>query len=98
MCCLFTILLLLGPRVAGIVWWIAAPLRWVSNAGAFDTWLWPVLGIIFLPWLTLMYVIVSPGGIVGLDWLFLGIALIADIGMYAGGGYGNRNSMPGVSG
>ena len=52
-----------------------------------------MLGLIFVPWLTLMYVIVAPGGIVGLDWLWLGLALVADIGSYSGGAYGNRDRL-----
>ena len=91
MCCLYTILLLLGPRFGGIVWWIANPNRWVSAVGAFDSVIWPILGIIFLPWTTLMYVLVFPGGIIGFDWLWMGIAVVADLAMYAGGGYGNRD-------
>jgi hypothetical protein len=99
MCCVFTLLLLLGPRFAGAMWWLLQPARWVGALGAFQNWLWPLLGIIFLPWTTLMYVIVAPGGINGLwEWLFIGLALIADIGSYTGGGYGNRKRIPGYSG
>ena len=91
MCCAFTTLVLLGPRFAGLLWWLIQPTRW---SVAFNgSWLWPVLGLIFVPWLTLMYVIVSPGGIVGLDWLWLGLALVADIGSYSGGAYGNRSRL-----
>ena len=54
MCCLFTTLLLLGPRVAGAIWWLVQPIRW--QAAFNNSWLWPVLGLIFVPWLTLMYV------------------------------------------
>ena len=73
--------------------------RWVGALGAFQTWIWPLLGIIFLPWTTLMYVIVAPGGIVGLwEWLFIGLSVIADIGSYTGGGYGNRRRIPGYTG
>ena len=61
-------------------------------AAAFNnSWLWPVLGLVFVPWLTLMYVLVAPGGIVGFDWVWLGLALVGDIGSYSGGGYGNRS-------
>jgi len=95
MCCFLTVLLFPGPRVAGILWWIVQPARWNL---AFSSWIWPVLGLIFLPWTTLMYVIVSPGGIVGIwEWLFLILAVIIDIGAYTGGGYGNRDRMPGMS-
>ncbi len=91
MCCLFTILLLLGPRLANVIWWIANPLRWEL---AFNSVIWPILGIIFVPWTTLMYMIVFPGGVVGFDWVWLGLAVLSDIGMYAGGGVGNRDRIP----
>lgn len=94
MCCFMTILLFLGPRFGILVWWLFEPLRWQA---AFANWLWPILGFIFIPWTTLMYVIVVPGGIVGFDWFWLGLSLLADLGMYAGGGYGNRDRMPGYA-
>ena len=91
MCCFYTVLIFLGPRFASIIWWIANPVRWVSAAGAFDSAIWPILGILFVPWTTLMYVLISPGGVVSWDWLWLGLAVLGDIGMYAGGGVGNRD-------
>jgi len=92
MCCIFTTLVLLGPRIAGAIWWLANSVRWDL---AFGSVIWPILGLIFVPWATLMYVLVAPGGVVGFDWLWLGLAVLADIGMYAGGGYGNRDRIPG---
>ena len=92
MCCLFTTLFLLGPRAAGVVWWIINPVRWEL---AFDSFIWPILGILFLPWTTLMYVIVAPLGVVGFDWVWIVLGVIFDIGMYVGGGYGNRDRIPG---
>jgi len=94
MCCFFTALLLLGPRFAGMVWWLVNPVRWSQ---AFDNnWIWPVLGIIFVPWTTLMFLIVFPLGVVGLDWLWLGLGLLADIAWYVGGGF--RKRVPGYTG
>ena len=98
MCCFLTLFMLLGPRVAGIFWWIAQPIRWVGALGAFDSWLWPILGLLFLPFTTLMYVAFAPGGIVGWDWLWIGLGVLADIASYTGGGYGNRNRIPGYPG
>ena len=92
MCCFYTILIFLGPRFAGLIWWIAQPIRWDA---AFSSWIWPVLGLIFLPWTTIFYVIVAPGGIVGWDWLWVGLGVLFDIGMHAGGGYRNRDRIPG---
>jgi hypothetical protein len=83
MCCLFTSLVLLGPRFAALIWWLINPFRF---SAAFSNFIWPVLGIIFLPWTTLMYVIVyGINGIVGFDWIWLGIAFLADIASYGGG-------------
>ncbi len=91
MCCMFTTLVLLGSRFAGILWWLIQPVRW--QAAFNNSRLWPVLGLLFLPWLTLMYVIVAPGGINGFDWVWLGLALVADIASYSGGAYGNRDRL-----
>ena len=79
MCCFFTALVFLGPRAGVLVWWLINPLRFNI---AFNTIILPILGIIFLPWTTLMYLIVFPGGIVGFDWLWLGLGLVADIAMH----------------
>jgi hypothetical protein len=84
---------LLGPRFAILVWWLINPLRF--NA-AFTNWIVPLLMAIFLPWTMLMYMIVFPFGIVGLDWLWLGLGLLADVAFYAGGGF--RRRVPGYSG
>jgi len=89
MCCFFASLFFFGPRLAFLVYWLI-PYGRLKIAAAFDTFIWPLLGLIFLPWTTLMYTIVygGPGpygGIYGFDWLWLGIALVADIGGYIGG-------------
>ena len=94
MCCFFTVLVFLGPRIAGIIWWLASPVRWVgaTAASAFNTALWPILGILFLPWTTLMYVVVAPGGVNGfLEWASIVLAVIIDLAAYGGGGFGNRD-------
>ena len=53
-----------------------------------------MLGFVFLPFTTLMYVVVRPGGVSGLTYL-VGSRLSADVAMYSGSGYGNRNRVPG---
>ena len=92
MCCFVTSLFLLGPRAAILVWWLLNPIRWQAT---FDTFIWPLLGFIFLPWTMLMYVLIAPGGIILFDWVLLALAVFADIAMYAGGGYGNRSRFSG---
>lgn len=88
MCLFYTIFLLLGPRAAIVFWWIAEPSRWALT---FQSAFVPLMGLLFLPWTTLFYVLVYPGGIEGLDWLWLGIGLVVDIASYGGGAYGNRD-------
>ena len=99
MCCALVILVFLGPRIFGPLWWIIQPVRWQAAFNNFPTglwWIWPILGIVFLPWTTIMYVIVAPGGVTGLDWLWLGIMLVFDILWYTGGA--GRKSLPGYEG
>ena len=86
-CCLFASVLAGAPRLAFLLWWIFQPVR--INA-TFTTWIWPLLGVLFLPWTALMYVIVYPGGLSFINWVFLGLALVVDIGSYGGGEYGRR--------
>ena len=93
MCCFFTVLLLLGPRFGVLVWYLIDPARF--NAELNSLWL-ACLGFVFLPWTLLSYLVVwTPAGVQGFGWVVVGIGLLADIGTYTGGGYGNRNRIPG---
>ena len=85
-CCIVAIGALIGPRVAIVAWWLLDPARW---ALAFSSALWPILGFFLLPWTTLVYVWVAPGGIDTLGLIVLVLAVIVDIGAY-GGGYRSR--------
>lgn len=91
MCCALTILLLLGPRVLNVFWWLFRPAYWNE---AFTSMIWPILGIIFVPWTTLMYMLLYRGGITGFEWIWIGLGLAADIASYGGGAYGNRDQLP----
>ena len=92
MCCMLTTLVLLGPRLAILVWWLVDQTRFNL---AFGSWIWAILGTIFVPWTTLVYLLIFPGGIVGLDWLWLALGILADIASYTGGGWGNRDRLRG---
>jgi hypothetical protein len=92
MCCAFVILVTLGPRFFSVLWWLVDQNKWNRT---FDTFILPFLGVLFIPWTTLMYVIVAPGGVNGWDWLWIGLALLSDIASYASGGYNQRNRIPG---
>jgi hypothetical protein len=59
----------------------------------FQTWIWPILGWIFLPWTTLMYMAVAGGGIIGFDWILLGLGVFADMASYFGS-YAERRRIP----
>jgi hypothetical protein len=95
MCCIFASLLLIGPRFVGAIWWIVRPSLWSITFNG--SWLLPLLGLIFLPWTTLMYVLVSPGGITGFEWVWIALAVFADIASYGGSAYGNRDRIPGYA-
>ena len=81
-----------APRVVLVIMWIVGPR---VNA-AFDSFIVPLLGLIFLPYTTIMYVLVwNPvTGIYGWDWLWLGLGLWLDI-MKWGQMANNRKEVPG---
>ncbi|MEA3337761.1 MAG: hypothetical protein U9R25_17840 [Chloroflexota bacterium] len=62
---------------------------------AFDSWIWPVLGWIFLPYTTIMYILVwTPlGGVSGWDWIWVGLGLILDLMKWAQI-FNNRKQIP----
>ena len=80
-CCLFLLAFGLGPRVALAAWWIFGD----KVDAAFDTWVWPALGLLFLPWTTIFYVIAwSPiGGVSDAEWLFVALGFLFDLATYS---------------
>ena len=94
--CLFALLGGLFPRLALLILWIARP--GLVDA-AFTTFILPLLGIIFLPFTTLIYVIVYiPGvGLTGWGFFWVILAALLDIGHW-GASYTQRNQIPGVQG
>jgi len=85
--CLFVVLLFFGPRSAIVLWWIFDPVRFDVTFSSF--WL-PFVGFLLAPWTTFMYVIVAQGGVNGLDWLWLGLAVVLDLASYSSGGVYGR--------
>ena len=93
MCCFFLALMFLGPRFGILIYWLI-PYGRLQIEMAFQGWIMPLLGFIFLPWTTLMWIFVhGANGIVGLDWLWIGMALLADIATYTSGVY-KRKEIP----
>ena len=87
--CLFVLIAVLSPRLALILTWIFTP--WVDRAtGAF---IWPLLGLVFLPLTTLTYVILWNTGGYGVDgweWIFVVLAVFADLASFRARRYGRR--------
>jgi hypothetical protein len=71
----------LGPRIALAAWWIFGD----KVDAAFGSAIWPLLGLLFLPWTTIFYVIAwSPVvGVDGAEWLFVALGVALDIGTYS---------------
>ena len=80
--CLVLFALIFSPRLVMVIWWLLDMARWSAT---FDNVIVPILGFILAPWTTLMYVLVSPGGVTGIDWLWLGVAVVVDLGSLGGG-------------
>lgn len=74
--------------------WVARP-NMVD--AAFASWVWPLLGIVFLPFATLMYVIRwQVGGLRGWDRFWVVLAGLPDLGHWSAGA-ASRRRVPGVA-
>ncbi|TWD81364.1 hypothetical protein FB561_2477 [Kribbella amoyensis] len=91
--CLFALFAGVFPRLALLIVWIARP-KMVD--AAFDTWIWPLLGLIFLPFATLIYVILywAGGNLSAGDWVWVGFAALLDL-LHWAGGWTQRRQAPG---
>ena len=70
--CLFAVLGGLAPRFAFFIFWIMRPNQ---VDAAFDTWIFPLLGLIFLPLATLLYAVLwTVGGLSGWAWFWVILA------------------------
>ena len=87
--CLFLVIAALSPRLAVLLMWIFTP--WVDRA--FGPLIWPILGIVFLPLTTLLYVILwntGGRGVNGWEWFFVILAVLGDLASYGGSRYARR--------
>jgi hypothetical protein len=80
--CLLVLLAAFAPRLIVIFAWIARPAYFDA---VFSTWVFPLLGVIFLPFTTLMVLLVGdpPGGVHGLEWFWIVLAVLVDLSHYA---------------
>jgi hypothetical protein len=92
--CLLAMAAGFAPRLVLIIMWIVGP----RVSAAFNTVIWPLLGLIFLPYTTIMYVLVySPvTGVHGWDWLWIALGVWLDL-MKWNRIYENRQNIPGIS-
>jgi hypothetical protein len=86
--CLLAFSIALAPRVVLVLAWIFSdrwPLVWQGE------WILPLLGILLLPFTTIMYMLTWTfhGGIEGWDWMWILIGLFLDISQRFGL-WGNR--------
>lgn len=91
-CCLLSLFVTLGPRLAVAFMWIFTD----RVSQAFESNLLPLLGIIFLPLTTFAYVLLwdpIEAGVSGLGWLAVIVAFLLDLSINAGTVYGNRQRM-----
>lgn len=91
--CLLAFAAAAAPRLVLILAWIFSD-RW---SVVWSNWLVPLVGIIFAPYTTIMYLLVwSPAGLQGFDWVWLGLGVVLDI-MKWGQIVNNRKGVPGYS-
>lgn len=82
--CLLAMLAAFFPRLAFLIVWLARPVLVTEAFGS--SFLLPLLGIVFVPFTALMYVLVYiPGvGVVGWGWLWVALALLLDLSHWFG--------------
>jgi hypothetical protein len=86
--CLLTGIIALAPRLVLLFMWLFTN----RVSAAFEGFLIPFLGFLFLPFTALAYILVwdAQSGVSGADWLLVLGGLLFDLGTYALSGYANR--------
>jgi hypothetical protein len=81
--CLFALLSSFFPRLGLLIVWIFTE----EVDQAFDGFVLPLLGLIFLPLTTLVYALLwAPlGGVDGIEWFWVVLAFLFDVGALGAG-------------
>ena len=79
-------------RVMLLIVWLATPLMGRAFGAA---WLLPLLGFIFLPITTIVYVLIYvPGvGVAGWSWLLIALAVLFDLSAHSAGAWSSRRRL-----
>jgi hypothetical protein len=79
--CLFALIAVLSPRLGLLLLWLFTSYVDLAFAG----WFLPLLGLLFAPWTTLLYVLVdvAPGPIHVAGWILVVIGVFLDMNSYA---------------
>ncbi len=88
--CLIALLGLITPRVVMVVLWL-----FTNYLGkAFETFIWPLLGFIFLPTTTLAYAVAQNEfrGLRGIGLVIFVLGLLIDFGLLGGGARSRRRA------
>ncbi|HEU5440953.1 MAG TPA: hypothetical protein VFU88_16830 [Ktedonobacterales bacterium] len=87
-------LVALLARVALLGVWLTTPLVTRAFQGG---WLLPLLGVLFLPITTLVYILVymAAGGVAGWGWFWVILGFLIDVTVHTSGAYSNRQRVSG---
>ena len=90
--CMLAFAASVAPRVVLVLAWIFG-VRWQTVWNG--AWLMPLLGIVFLPYTTIMYMLTwSPTGIHGWEWMWIALGVWLDIMKWSQVA-ANRKQIPG---
>jgi hypothetical protein len=81
MCCWLVIAFAFAPRAALVLMALFTDRISAAFGGIFV----PLVGFFLLPWATLVFTLLAPGGISTVDLVLIIVALAADLGAYGGG-------------
>ena len=86
--CLLGVLALVTPRFVLVVLWAFSDYL----TSAFGSFLWPLLGFLFLPTTTLAYAVARNefGGVRGIGVVLVALGALLDLGVIGGGARGRR--------
>ena len=82
--CFIFLFALISPRLAIILTWLFSGVM----ERAYDGWIVPILGFLFLPWTMLAYAWMYDSGraVRGIEWFIVALAFLFDLGSHLGGG------------